>query len=165
MTQEKQNDAIEAWGLLQDYISDLRYCLYDEYENLVLSEDKFDFINDGKSEIFKTIRTELERAQRMQEALENIICDREVLGAKGVYEIAKQALSDAPTIKPQYGEWLPIETAPKDGTEILAYLFEDYSPQPVSWIQAYQGWRSSVLDSFVMSTHWMPLPDAPKEGE
>lgn len=165
MKQIAKNDALEAWELLQVYISDLRYCLYDEYENLVLDEEKFDYINDGKSEIFKTIRTELERAQRMREALETIVCDREVLGSEGVYNVAKQSLDDAPTIKPQYGEWFPIESAPKDGTEVLAYLFEDYSPQPVYWADGAKGWYSDVACKYVMPTHWMPLPDAPKEGE
>lgn len=70
-------------------------------------------------------------------------------------------------------EWQKIETAPRDGTPILAYLaFED---EPVFDIIKWDGkpkypWRYvnnnafHALVSEDIPTHWQPLP-APPEGE
>ena len=65
-------------------------------------------------------------------------------------------------------KWQPIETAPKDGANILALCFENY-PQVVKWHSEIdygdegvsQIWKSVLTDKFVIPTHWMPLPDAP----
>jgi hypothetical protein len=80
-------------------------------------------------------------------------------------------------------EWQPIETAPKDGTEIIGLFrrrYEQNDPPTVygPWTIAYDGrkWRSSWDGEEVISymsdfgteykgpdidpTHWMPLPDA-----
>jgi len=66
-------------------------------------------------------------------------------------------------------QWQPIETAPKDGTEVLvwcehhgtAYLaiFENHFPNQ-GWFcaDAYpDGWTELCVDP----THWMPLPEPP----
>ena len=65
--------------------------------------------------------------------------------------------------KSQQGGWMPIETAPKDGSEILGYLFEDYSPQPIYWAEGALGWYSDVTCKYVSPTHWMPLPNLPEQ--
>lgn len=61
-------------------------------------------------------------------------------------------------------EWMPIETAPKDGTEFLAYwsnmrgAFEFI--QPMNWKddKFVISWDH---DDCVTPTHWMPLPAPP----
>lgn len=74
-------------------------------------------------------------------------------------------------------EWQTIETAPKDGTNILGYNGEDVTEMVwedwpddnshVGWCRA--GFESGgMLDEthFRMEpepTHWMPLPEPPKE--
>ena len=86
--------------------------------------------------------------------------------------------------------WMPIETAPTDGTEIIGLFHRRYdedSPATVygPWTLAWDGrkWRSSWDGSEVISsesdfgtqykepdiepTHWMPMPEVPaviKEG-
>ena len=67
------------------------------------------------------------------------------------------------------GTWQPIKTAPKDGTRIL--LFWPYWRKRHAVIGFYD--RDSVannkweadcaLDEGPLPTHWMPLPDPPKD--
>jgi hypothetical protein len=56
--------------------------------------------------------------------------------------------------------WQPIETAPKDGTPILAY---DGGIWVAWWFvtnERIKGW--ATLDHVIDDpTHWMPLPDPP----
>lgn len=86
-------------------------------------------------------------------------------------------------------EWHPIETAPKDGTEI-SILFEGITtPIPCLWGNCKEitgdmpglpdgsiierGWCSFVIDFFsdepkpipewMVANHWQPLPEPPKE--
>lgn len=76
-------------------------------------------------------------------------------------------------------EWQPIETAPRDGTEILTwgYLHDDggpYHPNGMSrlgempmmqisaWATEIGFWYSDVFSSHGHApTHWMPLPPPP----
>lgn len=75
------------------------------------------------------------------------------------------------------GEWQPIETAPKDGTTILALCrpcyVESGKPMPFSYINVvwWRGekfkdslwpWRHSLSDSAAEPTDWMPLPEPPR---
>ena len=65
-------------------------------------------------------------------------------------------------------EWQPIETAPKDGTRILAFfpIINSYKILTVEFIR--HRWYICPYDSeFKMMggdpTHWMPLPNPPKQ--
>lgn len=66
-------------------------------------------------------------------------------------------------------EWMPIETAPKDGTPILIYA-EDCVIE-ASCLKEYQRWDVVRLDVHGCGccggpspkpTHWMPRPEPPK---
>lgn len=62
-------------------------------------------------------------------------------------------------------EWQPIETAPKDGTEILGYDIGDDAYYLARFVHPYQlkpTWIDSE-DKDILITHWMPLPEAPSE--
>lgn len=68
--------------------------------------------------------------------------------------------------------WLPIESAPKDGTKVLLFPFH-----VASWDFGDEAWIYAVTSvdipdappgTFFCSyaqnpTHWMPLPDPPKD--
>ena len=79
--------------------------------------------------------------------------------------------------------WQPIETAPKDGTDIIVMHvhIETQIVHAAFWIKGGAdyglddddtGWWSYdksecsriKLDNWLTPTHWMPLPEPPKEG-
>ena len=57
--------------------------------------------------------------------------------------------------------WQPIETAPLDGTEILAYYDQSKTYHVMS--RENDVWIDDA-DQLVLTwpTHWMPLPEPPK---
>lgn len=62
--------------------------------------------------------------------------------------------------------WQPIETAPKDGTTVLVELAGDppttaYFSEEWGWLLATPG--GGATDRRCNPTHWMPLPESPKE--
>ena len=60
--------------------------------------------------------------------------------------------------------WRPIATAPKDGTPVLGWWFNEC--MIVDWCVVVERWGSTHdgEDMFLPEpTHWMPLPDGPKE--
>lgn len=67
--------------------------------------------------------------------------------------------------------WQPIETAPKDGTPILAY-----TPEPrcingeiyaLAWCNVYNAWIEAGGEQWedFNPTHWTPLPEPPEVEE
>ncbi len=63
--------------------------------------------------------------------------------------------------------WQPIETAPKDGTEILVY-FETLGVKQVSWYDDLWAVDDGKHGPYFLrgyrdgdDTHWMPLPAGP----
>lgn len=65
-------------------------------------------------------------------------------------------------------DWHPIETAPKDGTRVIAYSLGLVGTS--RWADRFAaqygdtaaGWYSEQLDRRHNPTHWMPLPEPPK---
>lgn len=80
--------------------------------------------------------------------------------------------------------WQPIETAPRDGTEIIlgwdiasvwiirsGWWEDGFDPIEGGYDEEDEGWwsyRHSVtqekLDGYDNPTHWMPMPEPPKES-
>lgn len=58
-------------------------------------------------------------------------------------------------------EWQPIETAPKDGTEIVVYVKQ--IGQMVVYYDKMWTEKSNLLRAKMSfePTHWMPLPQPP----
>ncbi len=71
-------------------------------------------------------------------------------------------------------DWRPIETAPKDGTEILGWHTNVYEygepsgPLVIRWDWPWDFWAACGVGGYEFEqdrtnfTHWMPLPDPPK---
>lgn len=95
--------------------------------------------------------------------------DEFALGAAAQFSAQVDALREAERrIRTRLSAWLPIDSAPKDGTRILAFF-----PDESDWYQfsvccwsARNGawWGCSPSASGVCDSHplfWMPLPTAP----
>jgi hypothetical protein len=65
--------------------------------------------------------------------------------------------------------WQPIETAPRDGEDVLLYI-----PEMLGWPESWAivtgqwdepRWSSNALGGFNMGnpTHWAPLPSPPEQ--
>ena len=64
--------------------------------------------------------------------------------------------------KPQTIIWKPIETAPKDETEVIGYHSGMVS---IIWFTDGEWcWQDNYLSLLGEPTHWMPLPKPPKES-
>ena len=70
--------------------------------------------------------------------------------------------------------WQPIETAPKNGSHILAYWPDVFGVANATQSETWFGPKGSTLDDSVWQTayewgghgsdptHWMPLPEPPE---
>ena len=59
-------------------------------------------------------------------------------------------------------EWQPIETAPRDGSEII--VLDDGAVRSAVWsdtINKFTGDGGNVFNWCERPTHWMPLPSPP----
>lgn len=62
--------------------------------------------------------------------------------------------------------WQPIETAPKDGTDVLVWgpgcksIVASWNPAETRWSDGF--WDDGLTDDpWIHATHWMPLPAGP----
>ena len=105
----------------------------------------------------------------MTECMTNAEIDAlcEALGCETNYtdDLHRQALT---AIRQLQRGWMGIESAPKDGTHVIATgqyetSGERYVLADVYWLSGYD-WLS-VSDGTVTPTAWMPLPHAPEPGQ
>jgi hypothetical protein len=68
--------------------------------------------------------------------------------------------------------WQPIETAPKDGTQILCCWAGSPEMDCLRWIASREawcvhsgGWGEARYRDDEAPTHWMPLPEVPRVAE
>ena len=64
--------------------------------------------------------------------------------------------------------WQPIETAPKDGRDVLiCSLYDDssYGIEIGYWNAVREEWRGDGPYAIDEATHWMPLPNPPAHGK
>lgn len=58
-------------------------------------------------------------------------------------------------------EWRDIDSAPKDGTEVLVTEVV-YSPFVAYWSGTFKRWSAEGSHDYCSPTHWMPLPPPPE---
>lgn len=64
-------------------------------------------------------------------------------------------------VQGEVDNWLPIESAPRDGASVLVWCPTDGSVI-ASWVVDDGCWFCMHFGSFDDATHWMPLPEPPK---
>jgi len=64
----------------------------------------------------------------------------------------------------QQAQWLPIETAPRDGRPVLCGWSNGEEPCVCYWREIVSGWSAwhGYPEFDDQPTHWMPLPPEPK---
>lgn len=79
--------------------------------------------------------------------------------------LASRAPHQVPSTQPQQAGWMPIETAPKDGTHLLLMSRKGRIADGC-WVDA-NGRHGFWAWSLVLQepTHWMPLPLPPVPGQ
>jgi len=65
-------------------------------------------------------------------------------------------------------DWRPIESAPRDGTQVLLYCVEG-DGTVMMCVGEYDGpygpgWKSSIEAHHLNATHWLPLPLLDERG-
>lgn len=61
-------------------------------------------------------------------------------------------------------DWQRIETAPKDGTEVLVWVAAKRKRMVMSFDRKWAAWITSPGRYSYQPTFWMPLPPTPVEG-
>lgn len=61
--------------------------------------------------------------------------------------------------------WRPIETAPKDGAEILGYRESEDDQLVCYWHHDLGRFVETVEHHFGRFTHWQPLPEPPESEQ
>ena len=62
-------------------------------------------------------------------------------------------------------EWQPIETAPRNGVNVLVWDSESELILVAAYIREGNFWAVEMSDQDAYPTHWMPLPAAPANPE
>lgn len=83
-----------------------------------------------------------------------------------VQKLLYRGAQDIERLQALIPQWQPIETAPKDGTEVLVTNAQSGAASVVLWNDGdpMVGWMSldgPIYDMYFFS-HWMPLPEPPE---
>jgi hypothetical protein len=87
-----------------------------------------------------------------------------------LYELTQPARLLAQSLKREREAkaWRPIETAPRDGTEVLMW-WPYWSKHPERGAFKSGRWETmaalSAMDDDIGPTHWLPIPSPPESGE
>lgn len=89
--------------------------------------------------------------------------------AMRVHDTARESKYNADILRARLTSavtWMPIDTAPRDGTLVMVYVKSKIGD---TWIDVgrYTGGKHKWLSGsdVIYPTHWQPLPQPPKEGE
>jgi len=122
------------------------------------------------------VREALEAALEMRQYLAEALTSNSYEDAPSIrscwfeVEAIERMIKDALAALPSCEGWRGIESAPRDGTYILAYPALLQIPLVITWKREkgwLGSWRMPMTDSPppYVPTHWMPLPSPPERKE
>ncbi len=85
-------------------------------------------------------------------------------GVTEALRLVKEARSALSAQVQDVAGWQPIETAPKDGSDVLLSS-PNWHGDVVVGCWSFEGWRDREDSDKLEPTHWMPLPAAPAKQE
>ena len=91
--------------------------------------------------------------------------ERRISNKKAMWDQAVAVIED---LGGSVSVWKPIRTAPKDNSDILVWSKDAELVQQVYWNFYHKMWSVSTLENcppYAPPTHWMPLPEPPKDGD
>ncbi len=100
-----------------------------------------------------------------------LISDQDLIEMRANADLIAHARQDIPALIAEVerlraeNAWWPIETAPKDGRLILAYVAECQDLEPFMCIMAWHDDAGWCADELREVTHWRPLPAEPSEEQ
>lgn len=120
-------------------------------------------MSDTLSRIRTTIGDDPKKALKALELVQDWISDQLPIPTRGATAMLVR-ISTAINVLANNG-WQPIETAPKDGREVLVIAGQQ-SPSgryfTAYWDDFHDGWYYRAQGFVPKPTHWMPLPPLPQ---
>jgi len=83
--------------------------------------------------------------------------------AGGKRKRAKEKADDRLALTPCSAGWLPIDSAPKDGTEIIVYCPPAHGLRHMASVCAWHEDAGFCVDELREPALWIPLPNDPAE--
>ena len=104
--------------------------------------------------------TDLSIRTDLQSSFAHVVCgDCDAQGPPASFAEMLWEKEDAAAYWNQRSAWQPIETAPRDGTQILA-IWPGNGRHGIVWFDRAR-WTDDGDHSLIDFTHWQPLPSPP----
>ena len=85
------------------------------------------------------------------------------------YKLFENVIDKFPTADVQPVRWIPVtERLPEQGKRYLVIRFDEVTKTQfidILWHDAHDLWWNRLYKGQYNVTHWMPLPEPPKDGE
>jgi len=150
---------LKSWGYeMGKEVNEPIITLSDVVDRLSSVEGKL-ALSDSLAEVKKPSRHKCPLCGRDVGRYSSCVCSTRVKGTFKPIELPPKPSDD----KPQWRMWEPIETAPKDGTEILVCDVNHPNFMRLVYYYTTSGcWKDKGgRIAYMNDTHWMPLPNIP----
>jgi hypothetical protein len=112
--------------------------------------------------------------RKSEDTCEHVERITEIAWHNGAYKANEKLLDENARLKAEVerlrkaGDWLPIESAPRDGSYFIGGVWGDMESRPTWATMCHyyvRGKRFEMQETCDQPDFWIPLPNAPKEGK